>query len=242
MADTPLIARIAPGLDRPELREALTGIEPLLAAQGEAGVVYRARNLLVRCPLAGSPAVVKAFPAGKGARKAVQAFDHAQELRHRGFLTPAPIAALTAPDGRGWYCCDWIEGCRSVWDLHDGRIPDAERCCDGLGCLIGRLHEAGIHHRDLTPGNVLLQPRPDGGFDHLLIDLNRMRFTRVGHLAGITALVKLECQGRLLEPYCRTRGIRGGLAPALYRAAFAWHRFEFWCKNRTRPLRRKVGL
>jgi hypothetical protein len=238
---------LCPAWDTPAGRELALRLGELAAAAPPEAVVYKARNTLVRLDLLGTTAVVKCFPARTGwqrrwsrSSKAVKAYANAAELRRRGLGTPEPLAAVEGDDGRSWFACAWIDGCRSVWNLHDGALPDADRHCEELGAFIGRLHQAGCDHRDLTPGNVLLRPQGDG-YEHLLVDCNRMRFVPVSARAGLARLVSLECQGRTLAGYCRVRGIPLPWARRFFAAVAGWHRFKWQLKDRTRPWRRRLA-
>ncbi len=213
-------------------------------ARGEA-VIYRGRNTLVRVESPTGPVVVKAFGRGKwwrpsrGLGKAGESYDHGVRCLRANVGTPEPRAAILAPGSGGFYVCDWIDGCRSVWDLHDGVLP--ERHLAPLAEFVAAMHDAGVHHRDLTPGNVLLRPAGDG-FTHLVVDLNRMDFAPVSPRAGLAALAKLECQGRLVEPYARARGIDPVLAARIFARVTLVERITRRWKNATRPWRRKLGL
>lgn len=226
---------LAPHYSGPEHRLLAESLPERAAASEQ--VVYRGRNVLVRLDWVGEQVVVKCFPKPRGAIKARKAFTHALKLHELGLGTPAAYAAVESADGAGWFACAWIAGCRAVWDLHDRIIPDSDRHCRALGAFVGRMHEAGVHHRDLTPGNILLAPQGED-FEHLIVDHNRMGFGPIGALRGVAALVKLECQGRTLPGYCEARGLAYGPALMSFRGVWCWHRILWAVKNSTRPLRR----
>lgn len=217
----------------------------LVAAAPESAVVYRSRNTLVRLEGPSGPVVVKAFGKGKawrltpGISKAAESWDHGVHLLRLGLATPEPRAAVAATGTGGFYVCDWADGCRSVWDLHDGVLP--ARHLPLLAQFVARMHDLGVHHRDLTPGNVLLRAAGED-FEHLLIDLNRMRFAPVSLSVGLAALAKLECHGALLEPYAVARGVDLERARRTYSRLTFVERTTRSLKNATRPLRRRIGL
>lgn len=216
-----------------------------LAQAADSAVVYRARNVLTRLDGPTGPVVVKAFGRGKwwkpsrGLGKAGASYDNGVRCLRLAIGTPEPRAAVLAPGTGGFYVCDWSDGCRSVWDLHDGTLPDQHLA--PLAEFVARMHQAGVHHQDLTPGNVLLRP-VGTGFEHQLIDLNRMRFAPVTLRAGLAALAKLECHGRLLEPYARAREADVARAQRIFDRLTLIERTSRRLKNATRPWRRKVGL
>ena len=216
----------------------------LAEAPAEA-TFYRGRNTLSRLPGIDRPVVVKAFGKGRwwrrgqGPHKATASYDHAQRLLRLGIGTPEPLAVVAARGTGGFYVCAWEDGCRSVWDLHDGLLP-AEHLV-ALAEFIARLHEAGAHHHDLTPGNVLLKPVATG-FEFLLVDCNRMRFGPVSLSTGLAALAKLECHGQLVAPYAAARGVDLRRAQRIAARVTWWERTTRRCKDASRPLRRRVGL
>ncbi len=237
---------LAPPFDTVNGRAWAADLAAMVAAAPDDAVIYRARNTLVRLPGPdGAEVVVKAFGKGKvwrpgsGPIKARKSFQAAIKLVAAGVGTPAPVAAVTS-QGRGFYACAWAPGCASVWDLHDGKLTDADT--EDLARFVARMHEADVLHRDNTPGNILLRPRADGRFDHLVVDCNRVAFGPVGILAGLKNLVMLECQGRLVGPYLAARQADSALHRKWYAACAAEHRWRWAIKRGTRPLRRKLGM
>ena len=156
---------------------------------------------------------------GRGT-KAEQSWRVAQALGAAGLLTPDPVMWIdsTEKDGPSYYVCrylpDVLEARYLFRAANEGREREAfpqvdfPRFLDELGRTVRRLHEAGIWHRDLSVGNVLLRPGPDGAPEALyLIDLNR---SRVGPRPGLTERVRdltrlnvllPEHQERLLAAY-----------------------------------------
>ena len=239
------VLRLHGAWDTPAGRAWCASLPGLVANAPEAAVIYRGRNVLVRLDGPTGPVVVKAFGRGKwwrtrqGLGKAGESYDHGTRALRLGVATPEPRAVILARGTGGFYVCDWIPGCRSVWDLHDGLLPASGFA--PLAEFVARMHEAGVHHADLTPGNVLLQPVGDG-FAHLLVDLNRMRFAPVSLRTGLAALAKLECAGHLVAPYAAARGADPVAAQRIYARVTLLERTSRRLKDATRPLRRKLGL
>ncbi|GGX74535.1 protein kinase domain-containing protein [Streptomyces anandii] len=78
------------------------------------------------------------------------------------------------PDGRPYFVMEYADG-GTLDDLCDGAgplpVPEALRLTAQAARSAHALHEAGIVHRDVKPGNVLLRTAPDGARRVLLADL-----------------------------------------------------------------------
>ncbi|MFE1754555.1 serine/threonine-protein kinase [Streptomyces anandii] len=78
------------------------------------------------------------------------------------------------PDGRPYFVMEYADG-GTLDDLCDGAgplpVPEALRLTAQAARSAHALHEAGIVHRDVKPGNVLLRTAPDGTRRVLLADL-----------------------------------------------------------------------
>jgi hypothetical protein len=252
------VSRLAPEWDRPAARAWCEGLEAASRVVPPADVIYRARNLIFRARLDGEEVAVKRFPVGSArsllyrvrATKAVRAFDHAVRLTELGVGTPRPLAAVDVRRGgrpvASYLCASFVPDFREARTLRSADAPDRAVLMERLGAFVGRLHEFGVLHRDLTSGNILLVPdatRPEG-LEFLLVDINRMRFGRVGVLGGIGNLVQLRLNddGAVLAGYCRERGLDASTLRRLYGCRLALRSLKQDLKERTRPWRRRLGL
>ena len=254
----PEIARLAEGWDDPEHRAFCAELELISRKVPREAVIHAGRNLIFRHLLAGEGVAVKRFPVSGGRRlvyrvrtgKAVRAFDHAARLVALGIGTPRPLAAVEFRHGRAlaasYYCCALVSGFREARELKRPGAPGRELLLEELGAFVGRLHELGALHRDLTSGNVLLLPDPSrpGGVSFQLVDINRMRFGKVGMRTGLTNLAQLRLHddGLLLAGYCRVRGVQPAEVGGYYRLRSGLRSAGRTLKDRTRPLRRRLGL
>ena len=259
MVDAVTVVRVAPEWDRPEVRKWCGRLEALAATAPPEAEIYRGRNLIFRAEVGGREVAVKRFPvASLGKRltyrvrttKAVRTFDHAVRLAALGVGTPAPLAAVEVRRG-GWpvasyFCSEFLPRFLEARALRLPETEDRARLLGLLGAFVGRLHERGVLHLDLTAGNVLLVPdaaHPDG-FAFQLVDINRMRFRHVGARAGIANLVKLRLndEGEMFDGYCAARGLDPARRRRQYRVRVALRSLRQDLMERTRPWRRRIGL
>ena len=251
--------RLTPAWDRPEMRAWCEGLEVLASTAHPDVVIYRGRNLIFRATADGHEIAVKRFPVtsvGKRlvyrfrATKAVRAFDHGVRLLEIGVGTPSPFAAVEVRRD-GWpvvsyFCSSFVPKFLEARALRFPDAPDRARLLGLLGGFVGRLHELGVLHLDLTAGIVLLVPVSGGpdGLEFQLVDINRMRFGRVGVLAGIANLVQLRLNddGKVFAGYCRARDLDPVRLRVLYDTRLALRSLRQTFKERTRPWRRRLGF
>jgi hypothetical protein len=146
--------------------------------------------------------------------KARRAYENALTLLSKGFETPIPIAYLELPQSGllkdAFFVSIQCPYKRLFREFADGSdIAGREDIIRSFGVLIARLHEAGILHLDLSVGNVLFDEEADG-FHFSLVDLNRMKFRKIGLMEGCRNFERLrgsEDFFRLLtKTYARERG------------------------------------
>lgn len=181
-----------------------------------------ARNTLYEVPGPETPFCVKHFRHAKFPNsyvyttfrrsKARRSYEHACQLLQLGFDTPRPIA--WAEHRKGLKLCDSYYICQYVplpnvrfW----GTAPDADTLIEALGAYMVELHRAGVYHRDFSPGNILVDRRPDHSYHFSLVDINRMEFgvTDNRRLMSMFRSISLDHNDtrRLAQAYARAAGL-----------------------------------
>jgi tRNA A-37 threonylcarbamoyl transferase component Bud32 len=114
---------------------------------------------------------------------------------------------------RGYLVSEWIQGARHAdAALAAGSAADRRRLLQGIAGLVARIHDAGLSHRDLKAGNVLVTA--DGALR--LVDLDGLREVHpVGaHRAArdlarlvrdLRGRIAIEEEALLLGAYVRAR-------------------------------------
>ncbi|GAB7350334.1 hypothetical protein MBLNU459_g0966t1 [Dothideomycetes sp. NU459] len=156
------------------------GQAPILLTQGAEALVYRTHFLTPTTPCA-----LKYRPPKPWRHRTLdQRLTRARILaearvlarcRREGVVVPAVLALDWE---NGWLCQEWIRGAtmRKALEWFRASRPEApprEGECQAqaelvdllarIGRAVGRLHETGVVHGDLTTSNIMLRPERGGG-------------------------------------------------------------------------------
>lgn len=190
-------------------------------------VIYKGRNELREFTLpSGERVIVKSFCVPNvinriayglfRSSKAERSCQYAALLRTQGIGSPAPVGWCTVRHGL-LFTHSYYASLRSTLpytyiDLIKGNIPAAEApdYLRAVGRTAGRLHNAGIIHRDFSRGNLLLGRNADGSIAVELVDLNRLRFHSISQAEGLKNFERLPAtpamRRHLAEGYAAERG------------------------------------
>ena len=138
-----------------------------------------------------------------------------EEARHRGISTPNVMAAALYGGGLFYradlvteFIPDSTDLVEALFDTRRKGVGGAVERQDALraaGVLVARMARAGIGHRDLHAGNILLEWRGAAPSPHLL-DLDRCEILRAGKTAPVGPMaLRLR---RSLQKWERRTGLR----------------------------------
>jgi 3-deoxy-D-manno-octulosonic acid kinase len=199
------------GLGDPHRWEELTGSGATTAAGrgrasrfdlpgGEAVLIKKMR----RGGLAG-PLWNDRYP---GTRRLLQNLRVPLEARRRGVATPAPRALLVLRGpgclAGGWLAVEWIEDSADLAARYEGDEPPSTGELAAAMGLVRRMHDAGVQHRDLNLGNLVLRTRPDAAPEPFVIDLDRARL----HGGELSFRLRQQALRRLERSYVKVCGDR----------------------------------
>jgi len=136
------------------------------------------------------------------------------EAARRGVATAAPAALLVeeGPPGlyRAWLATLEISGARDILTRLSCSPPPDEREVVAVICAVRRLHDAGVEHRDLNLGNLLLGPGGDGEPAVWVVDLDRAQL----HPGPLAARKRRAALRRMERSYLKRFGEAGPLGGA----------------------------
>ncbi|MCH9812531.1 MAG: hypothetical protein K0U47_01145 [Epsilonproteobacteria bacterium] len=91
--------------------------------------------------------------------------------------------------------------------LQDQNFPDRESIFKALAHFTYTLHDQNIVHKDYSPGNILIQKKPDG-YQYTLVDINRMYFKKFSISDRMKNFAKLGASKEdlriIIEEYVKT--------------------------------------
>ena len=231
---------IRPQYRDPLFLEALASPDRLMQS-GDAEVLFRGRNTVVVLQASLSPGetkeiVIKKFSSRGLSRlktlflpsKAARAWRGAMSLVERGIDTPPPIAFLERKK-RGLVEECYILTARLVgFEEIRGHFirpqpGEMEALLPALAGRLAGLHAAGILHRDLSDGNILIRRDEGSGYRFSFLDTNRIRVRKKLSLPRrVKNLIRLGIPGEhqrfFLERYFGESGLK--------RLPWLWYRMN----------------
>lgn len=153
------------------------------------------------------------------ASKARKAWNGSLALVAAKLNTPPPIAYLEKKSAsfleQSYFLSEYVSDVSEIRTLFQGLSADAlDQLLSDIAQYLLRCAEAGIDHRDLSDGNILVRTCPDGQNQFFLLDTNRIRCkNKVGRLRAIKNLIRLgiprDRQKAFLALYMRRSDLTG---------------------------------
>lgn len=114
-----------------------------------------------------------------GARRPLDHLHLPLEIARRGVATPAPLALLLieGPRGlfRGWVAVEELASAEDLRRRFASGAPPTDEELAAVLAEVRRMHDAGIEHRDLNLGNLLLRRRAGEDPEPFIVDWDAAR-------------------------------------------------------------------
>ena len=108
-----------------------------------------------------------------------------------------------------------------------------EDIAQALGRFTAMMHDREVLHLDYSPGNILWD-KDNNGYHFAIVDINRMRFGKVGIKDGCTALCRLWGPKRFVELVARSYAASRGFDPDEATRLTMQARTAFWTRYQRR--------
>ncbi|MBQ7631327.1 MAG: tyrosine protein kinase [Paludibacteraceae bacterium] len=170
------------------LREEISAIPSLFDTTGE--VIYRARNEIRVIRLAnGLTLNVKRFhkPAFPNQiiytffrpSKAARAYRNALRFAQLNLPTPEPVAYIECKTPllqESYLITLQSPLSRTFYEFRYHPVEGYEDIIRQFALLMADMHQKGVYHQDLSPGNILFDKDAEDTIRFALVDINRVRF------------------------------------------------------------------
>ena len=196
-------------------------IPDIFATEGD--VIYEGRNLIKVLAHNGQLINVKRYRVPRFLNrvvytffrnpKAKRAFEYAEQIVDKGFNTPTPIAHIVEKKG-GLIAYSYLITCqsplkRNFYEFGTGEVQEKENILVAFARFTANLHEAGIYHKDYSPGNILFDVE-NNQYVFSIVDINRMCFGKVNIKKGCKNFERLWGKTELFKiiakEYANVRG------------------------------------
>lgn len=194
--------------------------------------VFSTGDLLINVKRYGVPSlfnriIYSYFRPSKGFR----AFTYPQMLLAKGFQTPHPVAYVEEESfgliKHSYFVSIQCPYKRKFYEFGDADIEDCKDVVKAFAQYTARLHEAGILHRDYSPGNILFD-KIDGEYQFSLVDINRMSFGIVDIRKGCANFARLWGQIPFFEYLAKEYALARGADEAECTRLILAYRKKFW--------------
>src|SRR4029079_16087460 len=127
-------------------------------ARGGMGVVYRARQVSGNRPVGLKMILAGQLASADDVKRFRTEAEAAAKLDHPGIV---PIYEVGEQEGQHYFSMGFVEGVSLSARVAHGPLPphEAAEIVRAVSQAVQYAHDNGVVHRDLKPGNILLQPQ-----------------------------------------------------------------------------------
>ncbi len=169
--------------------------------------------------------------------KGMRAFNYPEKLLYLGFETPQPIAYIEERVcgliGFSYFVSIQSGYTQNFYQFGDMGIDECREVITEFAHYTARLHEAGIYHRDYSPGNILFD-KIKGKYHFSLVDINRMSFGAVGLKKGCANFARLWGQTPMFKLLADEYAAARNFDKNVCRRLILKYRTRFWKRYRCR--------
>jgi tetratricopeptide (TPR) repeat protein len=152
-------------------------------ARGGMGVVYKARKVSLNRIVALKMVLAGTLATPEAVRRFRTEAEAAANLDHSNIV---PIYEIGDHAGQPYFSMKLIEGCTLAVDIKQNDIKDMVRLLATVARAVHHAHQRGILHRDLKPGNILID---SAGQPHVTDFGLAKRVESEGHLTHTGSIV-----------------------------------------------------
>jgi hypothetical protein len=140
--------------------------------------------------------------------RARRAFFRGLRLERAGVPTPQMLAVAEVRRLRwpvaAYLVCDEVTGAQTLAEIARNGSRCGRRMVEGFACVLARMHDRGVIHRDLKAGNILF----DGNLDPWIIDMDGVHFVQKVSLPQIVRDFRALARVVVRNPHLRRPGLR----------------------------------
>ena len=126
--------------------------------------------------------------------KGLRAFEYPRRILAAGFETPKPVAYVEQREcgllGYSFFISEQCPYSRRFYEFGDSKVEDCKDIIEAFVHFTASFHEAGICHRDYSPGNILFD-QINGKWHFSIVDINRTYFGPVSVEQGCKNFARL---------------------------------------------------
>lgn len=176
----------------------------------EGKTIYEGRNIIKTFEVDGEILNVKSFKKPNIINKIVykyfrdskakHSYDYASRLFDLGISTPEPIAYIEEKDiffSKSYYICKHRSYDYTMWVFIEGGKKYNDLFLHDFCEFMYEIHNQGVYHNDLSPGNILIN-ESNLGFKFDLVDVNRTIFYSLDIKSRSRNFSKLYVSERML--------------------------------------------